>query len=230
MFAVGSIGYSLRNFRQSACVRWTIHTYTHLRSPDTVYDRVCRWSGRVFYLQLQSVSIFRLTILNILTCHRPTMSLRGSAVCLIQYSICNFNKIAYIRLTIHKYTHLPSPDTVPDRVCRLLDQVFPMDLWAVSILQINNPQICSFASSGHCIPKGLPMARSSILSTIILNCHCPTMLLSVFAAGLIEYFLWNYGQLAYIRLTTLIYAQLASHVTVSDRVWGLLSWVFSLQL
>ena len=44
-----------------------------------------------------------------LTCHRPTLSLTVFAVGSIESYLCNFRQMAYIRLTIHKFTHLPSP-------------------------------------------------------------------------------------------------------------------------
>ena len=61
VFAVGSIGYSLCIFRQVACFRLTIHKYTYLTSPDSVYDIVYRSLDRVFYLQLQPVSLLPFT-------------------------------------------------------------------------------------------------------------------------------------------------------------------------
>ena len=80
-----------------------------------------------------------------LTSHRPTRPLIGFAVGSIEYCLCKFRQLRNFLLTIHEYTHLPSPDTVSDTVFRWLDRVVPIELWAVSILLINNPQICSLA-------------------------------------------------------------------------------------
>ena len=96
----------------------------------------------------------------------PDLSPTVFAVGSIGYSPCNFTQLGYLLLTIHEYTHMPSSDTASDRVCRWLHRVFPTDLWAFSILPINNSQICSFASAGHCIWEDFPLARS----TIICNC------------------------------------------------------------
>ena len=81
-------------------------------------------------------------------CHRPTLSLTGLTVGSIEYSLCNimqFRNLPNFPLAIHEYTHLPSPDTVPNRVCRWLDRIFSLHLYAVSLLPINNPQIYSLA-------------------------------------------------------------------------------------
>ena len=61
----------------------------------------------------------------------------------IEQSLCKFRQLRNSLLTIHDYTHFPSTDTFSGMVCRLLDRVFYMELWAVSILPIYNPQICS---------------------------------------------------------------------------------------
>ena len=82
---------------------------------------------------------------HMLTCHRPTLSPTVFAVGSIGYSLWKFSQLAFLRLTIHKYSHMPSPTTVSDRFCRSLDRVFPMETWAASILPINNPQIYSLS-------------------------------------------------------------------------------------
>ena len=63
-----------------------------------------------------------------LICHLPTLSLEGIAVGALEYSLCNFRQLAYIRLTIHKYTHLLSPDTASDRIYRWLNRGFSLQL------------------------------------------------------------------------------------------------------
>ena len=57
VFAVVSIGYSLCISRQLACFRLTIIKYTHLPSPDTASDRVCRGLDRAFTMKLWTVGI-----------------------------------------------------------------------------------------------------------------------------------------------------------------------------
>ena len=42
----------------------------------------------------------------------------GFAVGSNEHSLCIFRQLAYYRLTIDKYTDLPSSDAVSDRVCR----------------------------------------------------------------------------------------------------------------
>ena len=131
-FAVCSTEYSLCIFRQLACFRLTIHKYTHLPSPDTVYDIVCRW------------------LHHMLTCHRPTISPAAYAVGSIEYSLCNCRQLACFRLTIHKYTHLTSSDTVYDMVCRWLDHM----------LTCHRPTMS---------PAAFAVDRSSILSATLGN-------------------------------------------------------------
>ena len=48
-----------------------------------------------------------------LTGHRPTMSLIGFAVCLIEYSLCNFRQFRKFRIHFHIYAHVSSPDMSP---------------------------------------------------------------------------------------------------------------------
>ena len=52
------------------------------------------------------------------------MSLTGFAVGSIEYSLWYFGQLASIRLTIHRYAHLPSPITTSGSVCLWLDRVF----------------------------------------------------------------------------------------------------------
>ena len=103
-----------------------LSSFTHLPSPDTVSDMVCRCLDRVLPLQRWEVSILLINNTNILNCHRPTLSLTEFAFGSIEYSLSNFMQLAYFRLTIHKYSHLPLHDTVSDRVCRWLDPVFSL--------------------------------------------------------------------------------------------------------
>ena len=106
---------------------------------------------------------------DLLTCHHLTLSLTGFAVGSIEYSLCNFRQLGNFQWTIPECTHSSLPDTVSDRVCRWLDRVFPMKLWAVGIIPINNPQICSLAIVRHSLWQELPLARSSILSAALGN-------------------------------------------------------------
>ena len=118
-----------------------------------------------------------------------------------------------------------------------------MELWAVSMHPINNPQICSLAIARHCLWQGLPLARSSIVSATLgnivtsesffihmLTCHCPTLSLTVLADGSIAYSLFKFGQLAFLRLRVQNYTHLPLPDTVSDRVCRWLDRVWSLQL
>ena len=147
-----------------------------------------------------------------------------------EHSFCYFRQLRNSLLTIHEYTHLPSPDAVSDRVCCWLDRVFYMKIWAVSILPITNPQICSLAIARHCLWQGLPFARSSILSATLgslvtseslfihtLTCHRPTLSPTVFAVGSIGHSLCKFSLLAYLRLTIHKYSHVPSPDTVSDR-------------
>ena len=99
---------------------------------------------------------------DLLTRHHLTVSLTGFSVGSIEYYLWNFGQLAYFRLTIHKHTHLPSSNTVSDRVCRWFDRVFSVHLYAVSLLPVKNPQIYSFAIARHCPWQVLPLVRSSI--------------------------------------------------------------------
>ena len=63
-----------------------------------------------------------------LICQRRTLYMKVIAVGSIEHSICNFKQLAYFRLTIHKYTQLPSSDNASLSVCRWLDRVFPMEV------------------------------------------------------------------------------------------------------
>ena len=56
-FAVGSIEYSICNFKQLAFFRLTIHKHTELPSSDYASLSVCRWLDRVFPMELWKVSI-----------------------------------------------------------------------------------------------------------------------------------------------------------------------------
>ena len=144
-FAISLIEFSICNFKQLANYHLTIHIhkYTHLPSPDTVSDRVCRWLDRVFSLPILAVSYLRLTI------HKYT-HLPSNDYCIWQglllarSSLFSATLKRYLNsdLTIHKYSHLPSPDAVSDRACRWLDRVFSLQF---SLLSINNPQIYSLA-------------------------------------------------------------------------------------
>ena len=97
----------------------------------------------------RQLTFFRLTIHKYT--HLPSSDTVSDRVCvgLIEYYICNFNQLAYVRLTIHKYTHLISPDTVFEGVCRWPDRVFSLQLYEVSVLPINNPQMYSLDIGRH---------------------------------------------------------------------------------
>ena len=84
-----------------------------------------------------------------LTCHRPTLSPTVFDVGSIGHSLCKFSLLAYLGLAIHKYSHMPSPDTVSDRFCRSLDRVLTVETWAASILPIIIPQIYSLSIDRH---------------------------------------------------------------------------------
>ena len=84
-----------------------------------ISDSVCRWLDQAFSLQslgrlVSSESLFT----HMLTCHRPTRYVTVFAVGSIEYVVCSFRQLAYVRLAIHEFTHLPSPDTVSYWVCR----------------------------------------------------------------------------------------------------------------
>ena len=181
-----------------------------------------------------------------LACIRSTLSPTVFVVGKIGHSLCKFSLLAYLRLTIHKYSHMPSSDTVSDRFCRSLDRVFPMETWAASILPINIPQIYSLSIDRHCLWLGLSLARSSILSATLgslltsesffihmLTCDCPPLSLTVLADGSIGYSLFKFSQLAFLRLTVHSYTHLPLPDTVVvcrwlDRVWSLqlnLNWL-----
>ena len=124
-FAVGSIEYSLCKFIQRTYFLLTIHKYTRLPSSDTVSDRVCRWLVRVCSVQPWALSllpsnnpkIYWLAI-------APTLSLTWFVVFSIAYCLSTFRQSSYFRLIVHKYIHLPSPDTVSDRVYRWVEDSF----------------------------------------------------------------------------------------------------------
>ena len=64
----------------------------------------------------------------------------------------------------------------------------------------------------------------------MLTCHRPTLSLAVFAVGSIEYSLWTFGQLSYLRLVIHKYAHLLAPDTVSERVCRWLDGVLYQQL
>ena len=86
-----------------------------------------------------------------LICQQRTMYLKGVAVGSIGYSISNFKQLAYFRLTIHKYTQLPSSNNASLNVCRRLDRIYPMEIWTFSIHPIDNPKTCSLAITRQCL-------------------------------------------------------------------------------
>ena len=149
-----------------------------------------------------------------LICQRRTLYLKWFDVGSIENSICNFNQLAYFRLTIRKYTQLPSFDNASLSVFRWLDRVFPMELWTVSIHPIENRHICSLAIARQRLWHGLPLARSGIVSVTLgrfvtfesnfihmLTCHRPILSLTVFAVGSFGYSICIIRQLACFRIT-----------------------------
>ena len=187
-----------------------------------------------------------------LTCNRPALSLARFAVGSIEYSLSNFRQLRNFLLAFNEYTHLlspgtasdrhlPAPDTVSERVCRWLDRVFYLHLQTASILSFSNPQIYSIAIVRQCLSQCLSLTRSCIpygtldsyhtsdwQSTNMLTCHRPTVPLTGFAAGSIEYSLCNFRQIDIFRIPFHTYDHLPSPDTVSNGDCRCLDRIYSL--
>ena len=123
------------------------------------------------------------------------MSLTGFAVDLIEYSLCNFRQLSKRPISSSQIYSLAIADTVHDRVYRWLERAFHLQRQLVSLFPFNNSQIYSLAIARHCLWRGFPLARPSILSatlgsfatsdqqsTNMLTCHHPTLSLSILSA------------------------------------------------
>ena len=140
----------------------------------------------------------------------------------IEYSLCNVRQLAYFRLTIHKYTHLPSPYTVSDRVWS----------WPIEYSLCHSRQLRNFRLTIHeythlpspdAVSQSFPLSRSSNLSaslgsfvtsdeqsTNILTCHSLTLFPTVFTLGSIGYSLCNFRQFGNFRIPFRTYDPLSS--------------------
>ena len=143
-------------------------------------------------------------------------------------SLCDFKHLGYFRLIIHKYTHLPSPDSISNRVCRWPDRVFSLQLEAVTLFPGSNRQTHSHAIARHCLCHGLPLGLSSLLSGALssqdisfflsikmLTCHRPTLSLTGFDVGAIESSRCNFTQLDLLPIASPSNILICHHPTLS---------------
>ena len=106
---------------------------------------------------------------HMLTCHRPTLSVTVFAVGSIEYVLCSFRQLAYVRLAIHEFTHLRSPDTVSDRVCRWRgSSILSATLFSLVTTESIFIHVLSCLRS-TLSSTGLPLARTSILCPSLRN-------------------------------------------------------------
>ena len=115
-FAVGSIEYSLCIFGQFGKLRNHFYTYAECHRPTlspTVFAVASIGYSLCSFIQFGNTGI-----------RVPNRLTVGST----EHSYCILRQLARFRLAIWQYTHLPSPDTVYDKVCRWFERVFSLPL------------------------------------------------------------------------------------------------------
>ena len=109
---------------------------------------------------------------------------RWHAPCfLLSTKVFYFRQIAYFRLTIHTFTHLPSPDTALTGFAVVSIEYSLCNIRQFRNLPISNPRIYSLAIAPHCVLQGMPLTASSTLCAILFSLLTPE---SVFLSNLLS--------------------------------------------